>query len=586
MRRFSGLTHRAFDWTSPASVRPRWDAASHPVTLRKLKSRDLLILLVLCVLVFWVRLGRIGLIDPDEPFYAVTAQEMMQGNDWVTPRIFGEPQFEKPILYYWLVAASFKVFGTNEFAGRLPSALPATLLVFLVYGFTARVFNRRTGLLAGIVLASGLEYAIMSRLMLTDIALALFIAGSLYCYWLAIEDEARRSRWVLLHFVFGGLATLIKGPVGMVVSLLATATFSLVTKRAHPYRGRALWTGIAAWLVIAVPWYAVMLAKFGWAFFDAFVIHENIMRFFHAEHHANNHFWYYIAVLAGGSIPWMPALVTACARACRTGIRHDARLVFLWSWLLTSFVFLTVTQSKLPSYIFFVFVPLAQVTAVALDELWSKGFRDTKERVTVIALSILQIGIGIAAPFIKIARPFEIPALLFSGCLAVGLIFVWRCRVAGWVAANAAATVALVVGALTFSAEHVEASSSARPVAEKMMQMRKGNEPLIAGIFLVRGIHFYTHQPMTVIGIEDKPFKWTQHDLPVIVGANDSYKPPGTLRDNNLGVFLKKHGAAICTLRRSEWKEYWGKFEFWDEANPPVWSGDNVIVRFVNKEPK
>jgi 4-amino-4-deoxy-L-arabinose transferase-like glycosyltransferase len=558
-----------------------------------LKFRDLLILLVLCVLVFWVRLGRIGLIDPDEPFYAVTAQEMIQGNDWVTPKIFGQPQFEKPILYYWMVAASFKVFGTHEwaeFAGRLPSALPATLLVFLVYGFTARVFNRRTGLLAGVVLASGLEYAIMSRLMLTDIVLALFIAGSLYCYWLAIEDEARRSRWVLLHFVFGGLAALTKGPVGLVVSLLTTATFSLVTKRAHPYRGRAFWTGVGAYLFIAAPWYAVMLAKYGWAYFDAFVVHENIMRFFYAEHHANNHFWYYIAVLAGGSIPWLPALVLACSRAWRGGIRRDARLVFLWSWLLTSFVFLTVTQSKLPSYIFFVFVPLAQVIAVALDELWSKGFRDTAERVTVISLSVLQIGIGVAARFIKTARPFEIPALLFAGCLAVGLIFVLRSRIGGWIAANAAATIALVVGALTFSAEHVEAYSSARPVAEKMMQMRKGNEPLIAGIFLVRGIHFYTHdlthQPVAVVGLTDKPFKWTQHDkLRVIAGANDGYKPPGADRNNNLGVFLKEKGAAICTLRRSEWDAYWQQFKWWDDANPPVWSGDNVIVRLVGKEP-
>ena len=109
------------------------------------------------MLVFWVRLGRIGLIDPDEPFYAVTAQEMLQGGDWVTPKIFGEPQFEKPVFYYWLVAASFKIFGVNEWAGRLPSALPGTLMVFLVYAFTARVWNRRAGLLAGVVLAAGLE---------------------------------------------------------------------------------------------------------------------------------------------------------------------------------------------------------------------------------------------------------------------------------------------------------------------------------------------------------------------------------------------------------------------------------------------
>lgn len=551
-----------------------------------MKSRDLFILLVLCVLVFWVRLGRIGLIDPDEPFYAVTSQEMLQKGDWETPRIFGQAQFEKPVFYYWMVAASYQVFGINEWAGRLPSALPATLLVFLTYAFMARMFSRRAGLLAGIVLGSGLEYAIMSRLMLTDIALALFIGGSLYCYWLAVEDRERRMRWVLLHFAFGGLAMFIKGPVGTVASVLATITFSFLANRPHPYRGRALLAGIVLYLAIAAPWYAVMFWKYGWAYFDEFVIHENIMRFFRAEHHANNHFWYYIAILLGGSIPWMPAVVLACSRAIRTGIRHDPRLVFLWSWLLTSLVLLTLAQSKLPSYGFFMFVPLALIVAVALDDLWSRGFRDAKERIVTLVLCALQVGIGVAAPFIKIARPFEVPALLFSGCLAVGLIFLWRGGVGGWLVANAAATVALVVGALTFSAEHVEAYSSARPAAEKMMQMRKGSEPLAAGIFLVRGIHFYTHQPMTVIGMSEKPFKWTQHDLPVIVCGNDDHKPAGAKRDNHLGAFLKKNGAAICTFRRSEWNAYWSQFKYWEDANPPVWSGDNVIVRLVDQSLK
>ena len=542
------------------------------------------------MLVFWVRLGRIGLIDPDEPFYAVTAQEMLQGGDWVTPKIFHEPQFEKPVFYYWLVAASFKVFGVNEWAGRLPSALPATLLIFLVSAFTARVWNRRAGLLAGVVLASGIEYAIMSRLMLTDIALALFIAGGMFCYWLAVEDEKNRTRWVLLHFAFGGLAMFLKGPVGTIASVLATVAFSLVVKRPHPYRGRALWAGIAVYLAIAAPWYTVMFWKYGWRYFDDFVVHENIMRFFRAEHLANNHLWYYLAILLGGSIPWMPAVVTACSRAIRGGIRHDARLAFLWCWLLTSLILLTVAQSKLPSYGFFMFVPLALIVAVALDDLWSKGFRDGKERVVVIVLSVVQVALGIAAPFIKLAKPFATPALLFSGCLAVGLVFVWRGRVGGWVLANAAATVALVVGALTFSAEHVEEYSSARPAAEKMMGMRRGNEPLIAGIFLVRGVHHYTHdrthETMTVVGLDEKPFKWTQHDLPVIADADDSKKPPGAKRDNNMGAFLKAHGSAICTMRRREWTLYWERFGFADPATPVEWSGDNVIVRLVDKPAK
>ncbi len=208
----------------------------------------------------------------------------------------------------------------------------------------------------------------------------------------------------------------------------------------------------------------------------------------------------------------------------------------------------------------------------------------------VFVLSVLQVGIGVAAPFIKLAKPFATPALLFSGCLAVGLIFVWRARVGGWVLANAAATIALVVGALTFSADHVEAYSSAKPAAEKMYQMRRGNEPLVGGIFLVRGVHFYTHErtkeTITVVGFHEKPFKWTQHDLPVIAAADDSKKPPGAKRDNNMTVFLKQHGSAICTMRRSEWTAYWEKFHFADEATPIQWSGDNVIVRLVDKSAK
>ena len=558
-----------------------------------MKTRDLLILLVVCLLVFWARLGHIGLIDPDEPFYALTAQEMLESGDWVTPQIFGEPQFEKPIFFYWLTALSFKAFGITEWAARLSSAVPATLLVFLVYAFTTRMFNRRTGLLSALVLATGMEYAIMSRLMLTDISLALFIAASLFCYWLALEEEARRTRWLMLHFTFAALAVLTKGPLPTLISVLATFTYSVVTKRGHPYRGAGLWAGLAMYLLIAAPWYAVMFTKFGWAYFDAFVVHENIMRLLHAEHAASDHYYYYLLILAGGSIPWMPVVVAACARGLG-GIRHDTRLVFLWSWLLTSFLFLTIARSKLPSYIFFAFVPLAQLAGVTLDEIMGKGFRNSRERAVVLALCGVQLLIALlpviatalvatfpdlgrsgvlALSAVKQARPFAVPAALLSLCLGAGMIFLWRGRMAAWVAANAAGTAALVIGALTFSAEHVEASSSSRPLAKAMMQRRRGNEPLLAGTFLVRGIHFYTHLPVKVLATKENPFNWTQHALPVVVLAD------------GLRNFLRENPTALCALRRGEWTGYWGTLGLGDEGMAPAWWGDNVVVRFGNRQP-
>ena len=153
--------------------------------------RDVLILALVCSVVFWWRLGRLGLIDPDEPFYAQTAREMVASGDWLTPQIFGQPQFEKPIFFYWMNAAAYKVFGETEFAGALPAAIPATLMVGLVYVFGIGFAGRRAALASALILATGLEYGIMSRLMLTDIALALFIAGALFSFWRAQEDEAK-----------------------------------------------------------------------------------------------------------------------------------------------------------------------------------------------------------------------------------------------------------------------------------------------------------------------------------------------------------------------------------------------------------
>ncbi len=493
---------------------------------------------------------------------------MVQSGDWVTPQIFGQPQFEKPILFYWLNAASYKIFGETEFAGRLPAALPATVLVFLVYGFGCGFMGRRAAFLAALVLATGIEYAIMSRLMLTDIALALFIAGALFSYWRALEDEARRGRWLALHFVCGGLAVLTKGPVASLITLFAVGTYAWMMQRKVAYRGAAFWGGLAIYAAIAVPWFAVMLAKFGREYFHEFFIHENVERVFKAEHPANNHWYYYLALLAGGSIPWMPPLAITVNRAF-DGLRHDARLAFLWSWILSSLVFLTIVQSKLPSYIFYVFVPLGMLVGMTLDDLLTTGLRTARERRLALGFALLQCAVALAAPLIKVARPFTIPALGMAACFLVGFILLWRQRWAGAIAAHAAGTVALIAGALYFSVDHVEEYSSARPVARAMMEGHAGEEPLIAGKFLARGIHFYTHQPVWVLANKEQPF-WTKHPLPVIAGRE------------KLREFVKKHGAVRVTIRRSE-LPFWQKTGVIAQAGEPQWFGDNAVFRLTAK---
>ena len=610
------------------------------------KIRDLVFLLAICFVVFWWRLGALGLIDPDEPFYAQTAREMVQSGDWATPQIFGQPQFEKPIFFYWMTAASFEVFGESEFAARVPSALPGPLTVLLAYLFSARVFSRRAALLSSVIMATGLEFALMSRLMLTDIFLAFFIAGSLYAYWLAMEDERHRNRWVLLHFLCGGMAVLTKGPVASLVTLFATLSFRALSKRPMPYRGWGLWTGLVGYLAISIPWYVIMLVRHGWSFFDAFFIHENIGRMFYAEHPTNNHPFYYLIILFAGAAPWLPLVILTLGRGLaslspsRTQVRiwygvllgfiavtlvqkflplppvlsllglnfllqpydlgngqpmptafslvvlsqlallwaawrgaqgrtFDQRRMFLWCWVVTSFVFLTIAQSKLPSYIFYVFVPMAQLAGLELEDLLDRGFRSNAERIPAITLSFVQMLATVAVPFIPIAKPFTVPALMAAACFGMGAVLLALRHYRAWVCVNSLAVAALIIGALIVSLPEVQAYSSAKPVAAAMEAQRQNGEPLLAGKFLARGIHYYTHQPVSVISASNKPF-WTDHPLPVVAGKK------------GIADFLDQNKSAVVTLRRSEWL-YWKPLHLTPNDVEPQWWGENGVVRMEKK---
>ncbi len=250
-------------------------------------------LALVCAVTFWWSLGRLGLTDPDEPFYAETAREMLAKHDWITPQIFGAPQFEKPILFYWLSMASFKLCGVNEFAARLPSALFASGLVFLTYAFGVRWFGRRAGFLAGLMLATSGMVVLMARLMLTDMVFAAFVSGALFCLWQALAQPDRRAPWLVAHCVCTALAVLTKGPLGSLIPLLAVGTWRLITRRPLPLRGPGLWWGLVAYAVIVVPWFGAMFWKFGWKYFNDFFIHENLVRLVWAEHPKINHIWFY-----------------------------------------------------------------------------------------------------------------------------------------------------------------------------------------------------------------------------------------------------------------------------------------------------
>ena len=104
-----------------------------PAAARSSRSTDLFAILVIATLAIVAGLGNATLWEPDEPRFAEATRQMFHRGDFVTPYLNGVPRFEKPILFYWTQAAAFTIFGDNEFAARLPSAVAGVGIVLVLF---------------------------------------------------------------------------------------------------------------------------------------------------------------------------------------------------------------------------------------------------------------------------------------------------------------------------------------------------------------------------------------------------------------------------------------------------------------------
>ncbi len=524
----------------------------------------LALLLLVCGIAFWWRLGYLGLIDPDEPFYAQTTREMLQAGDWVTPRIFDHPQFEKPIAIYWLTMASFRAFGATEFAARFPMALFATLLVFLTYAFASRVLGRRTGFLAAIVLATSVEVIISARMVLTDMVFAAFVCGSAFALWLAAAEERLRERWFLAACALSGLAVLTKGPLGLLLPGLALAALLVMRRSPLPSRAGPLVAGAVLFAVIAVPWYAIMLRMYGRLYYDSFIVHENVSRFFHAEHPSNNKVYFYPGILIGGSIPWMPLLGVLALRA-RSAAVWSAAPRWLGAWGLLCLLFFTLAASKLPSYVLFLFVPLSILLAHALETLLRGGTRTPAERWTMAGLGLAQAAAFLVAPKVTPYAALAWPLALVGGCLLVALLLQVRRVSTPWTVASAATAPVLVLACLGWAGPTVDDILSTRALVKTVTADAASSRPVLTSPILARGVTYYSDRPVAVLSTRPQPF-YTPHPLPVVVGVE------------GLSRHVASEGSSLCVLTASDWNR------FHDKLPGDTWSvedrrGGKVVAR-------
>src|SRR5438132_4541266 len=333
----------------------------------------LVLLLTLCALLFCLGLGTPGLTDRAEGSNAEAARELVASGDWLTPTLNGSPRFAKPILIYWLISGSYLAFGVSEFTARLPSALFGTLLVLMQYAFASRIFGPTVGLRAALMLLLNFEVLAIGRMVLTDMALVFFTTFSIFCFFLAMQGVGRTKRWYWGFYIGMALATLTKGPVGVLIPLLAVIPYLLFTRRGREVaRECRLLPGTAVFLLIAAPWYAAMFLLHG-AGYAASARGDTLTRFSSVIGGHGGTILFYIPILFLGFFPWSGFLPAALVQALRKSDEDPQRAVqFLCAvWVLGVFIFFTLSSTRLPHYIAPLFPAAALLVAASWDQFLS-----------------------------------------------------------------------------------------------------------------------------------------------------------------------------------------------------------------------
>jgi 4-amino-4-deoxy-L-arabinose transferase-like glycosyltransferase len=507
---------------------------------RKLSSFELLIVVAVCLFLFFYGLGSFGLVGADEPRYAQIAREMLERNDYVTPTLNGVAWLEKPALYYWRAMFAFETFGVKDWAARLPSASFALGMIAVIF-FHMRRFRPGAQLDAALITASCAAVIGFARGASTDMQLAApFTVAMLGWYaWY----ETGKKIWLLDLYFFLAIGTLAKGPVAPFLGGLVVLIFCAL-RRDIKAALRTLWPpGILLFVAIVLPWFVAVQMR-NPQFLHVFIFEHNLERFATNTFQHRQPFWYYVPVLLLSLIPWtffaIPALLDAfrsCLKDWRLPKASDDRTLidsfpeFLVIWTVLPILFFSLSQSKLPGYILPAIAPCTILTADFLQRRKSDSIHPMVIAAHA-ALAGLIVGLFLVFPYFFLhGLPLTTKAKLLAMGLSVGsfmLIYVTVRRTGPrFLRMVTIVPVIIILGfVLRVVAPSIDSFYSARPVAADLMAIGADGRPVAvynAKRELRYGLGFYRNQKIS--SYNEKEIPVFQHLLIAKAGSRPEFEP-------------------------------------------------------------
>jgi 4-amino-4-deoxy-L-arabinose transferase-like glycosyltransferase len=349
---------------------------------------DILALVIFLGVFYALWIGSHALFTPDEGRYSEVAREMVASGDYITPRLNGVAFLDKPVLYYWLQASAIQLFGLKEWALRFWPAALGILCAMMTYVSGRLLFNRRTGIIAALILTTSPLYYGGSHYANLDLEVASLIGDALLCFIAGIQSTSPRLKNILLYaaYIFAGLAALTKGLIGIVFPAMIIGAWVILLNRWNTLLKMNLFTGLLIFLLITAPWY-LLAQRATPEFFHFFFVTQQVSRFLTTqEFNSKAAAWFYIPIVIGGFFPWSMFLVQAVARNIRQvwqDRQQHATELFLLLWFFIIFIFFSVPRSKTVGYILPIFPTCALLVGNYISAYWEQA-KVTGLRVAII----------------------------------------------------------------------------------------------------------------------------------------------------------------------------------------------------------
>ena len=342
------------------------------MTFRRIAIVGLLVIAAYLLLV--AGMSDRGLVGPDEPRYAAVAREMAESGDWITPRLDGQPWFEKPALLYWMAALASKLGLANDRATRLPVALMSLGFLTFYYLRIRSEFGSPAAEYATTILATSAGWVAFSQIGVFDLPLTASLSAALLLLLGWTRDHQDPSPRRLSAFgALIGVSALAKGLVGPALAALAIVPVCFsrgfrpaITQLLHP-------RVVLPFALVALPWYVLCYVENGQAFFDEFFWRHHVERLTGESIRHAQPVWYFIPVLLTALLPWTPLLGLLFGSGRGDGWRRDGRLRFLGFWALATLVLFSLVRNKLPGYILPALPPLAALMGLGLSSAKRPG---------------------------------------------------------------------------------------------------------------------------------------------------------------------------------------------------------------------